>query len=166
MHLHAGEGCPNTIVNASAEAKMLIVCTVWVKAVRIRKASWIAAARGQQEHHGRALWDGDTGYVDICKSCAGAKLHRRIIALHLFDCADDHFMVPTQSYENIRMTQQRKHAIGDQVNGSLETSAEQQSYGREKLLLVHLFSVVLTGCHQGRYQIITWPIVTSGNKAA
>ena len=123
-----GEGCPDTIVNASAEAKMLIVCTVGIKAVRIRKAGRIADARAEQEHHGRALWDGDTGDIDIAEGCAVAKLHRRIIALHLFDCADHHIRVPTSLYENIGMTQQSKHAIGDQVNGSLETSAEQQPY--------------------------------------
>jgi hypothetical protein len=102
-------------VNASAEPKVLIVYTVWVKAVRIRKPSRIAVARSQQEHHGRALWDCNTGYIDIGEGCASAKLHRGIIALHLFDCPDDHIRVATQPCENIGMTQQRKHAIGDQV---------------------------------------------------
>src|SRR5215831_20966453 len=115
-------------MNASSEAKMLIVCTVGVKAVRIRKAGRIADARTEQEHHGRALWYGDTGYIDIGERCAGAKLHRRIIALHLFDSADDHIRIASQPCENFGMTQQRKHAIGDQVNGSLVTSAEQQPY--------------------------------------
>src|SRR5215831_13871939 len=59
---------------------MLIVCTVGVKAVKIKKASRVAA-RGQHEHHSRPLWDGETGYIDISEGCAVDIMHRRLVAL-------------------------------------------------------------------------------------
>src|SRR5215469_5321212 len=59
---------------------MLIVCTVVVKAVKIKKASRVAA-RGQHEHHSRPLWDGETGYIDISEGCAVDIMHRRLVAL-------------------------------------------------------------------------------------
>jgi hypothetical protein len=42
MRLDVGERSPNAIVNASAEAKMLIVCTVRVKLFWVGKACRVA----------------------------------------------------------------------------------------------------------------------------
>src|SRR5215813_1839321 len=85
-----------------------------VKAVGIRKASRITTARGEQEHHVRTLWDGDTSYIDIGESCTSDIVYWRLIAQHLLDCAAYHIIrVVAQPCENVGMTQQSKHAISD-----------------------------------------------------
>src|SRR6187551_2149499 len=98
---------------------MLIVSTVWVKAVRLHKPRRIAAAGGKQKYHSGSLWDSNTGDMDISEGRADAKVHRGIKAQHLFDRADDAIGIAAQPCQRIGIAQQSKHAVSNQVNGSL-----------------------------------------------
>jgi len=116
LRLDAGEGSADTVVDATAEAEMLVVGTFGIEPVRVWEARRVVAPGGKQEHHGRALWDGHSGNRDIGQGGARTELHRWIVAQHLLDQRDHEVGVAPQPLEDVGVAQQGEHAVGDQVD--------------------------------------------------
>jgi hypothetical protein len=75
----------DAVVEAAAEAEVGVVGAIGDELIGPREAVRVAAARGEQQHHGSPLRDGGAGDGEVGEGGAGAELHGRVVAQHLLD---------------------------------------------------------------------------------
>ena len=116
-------------MDPAAEAKMLIFRPVRVKHIGVRNVVGVATAGGQNQHDRRTPGDGRSRDVNVIEgNPASEEMHRRFVAQQFLDNPGGQFRLPAQALQDFGVTQQGKHAVGDDVDGRLVAGDQQQRH--------------------------------------
>ncbi len=143
---------------ASPEAKMRIIASVGIEPVWICEAFRVAAAGSEQKDERRAFRNRRSCDVDFGQGLAGAELDRRLETQQLLDNAWRKRGVLAQPLQPFAMTQQREHAVSDEIDGGLVSGDQQKHGGGEEIVVAHpSMSFVLGGRKAGQH-VARWPL--------
>ncbi len=85
-------------------------------------------------------------------------MNRRLEAQKLFDNARRERIIPAQPLEPLGIAQERKHAVGDEIDRGLMSSHEKKHGGRKEIESAHgpVFLIFMGG--KARQNIVRWPL--------